>query len=86
MLLKGKDQEARERIEVARWLAFRIYLMSPYIKPPKAQTVTQYVRFPWEDPTPEEVEKKAPDCTVTEEEKAVLNNIFAQLRKQREET
>ena len=71
-------------MELARWLAFRIYQMNPYIKPPRANTVTQYLRLPWEAPTKEEVEETAASCAVSEEEAAVLNKIFEQLHKDRE--
>ena len=72
-------------MELARWLAFRIYLMNPYIKPPRAKTVTQYARLPWEEPTREEAEIIAEDVRVTDEQAAELNRIFDEIYKRREQ-
>lgn len=72
-------------MEVARWIAFQVYVQNPYIKPPRARKPTEYVRFPWEGPTREEAVQAAHDCRVTPEEVAELNKIFEQLRKEREE-
>ena len=73
-------------MEALRWLAFHIYTQNPYIKPPRATTAQDYVRFPWEEPKAEEVQQKVAACTVTAEEAAMLNKIFADLHKQREES
>jgi len=66
-------------MEVARWVCFHIYAQNPYIRPPRAQTLTSYCRFPWEQVTKEEAEEAARRCTVTEEEAAKLNEIFASI-------
>lgn len=73
-------------MEVARWIVFHVYSQNPYIKPPRAKTPQAYLRFPWETPTQAEVEQAAQDYTVSEAEAAELDRIFAELRKQREET
>ena len=86
LLREGKDAEGRERMEVARWIAFHIYTQNPYIKPPRASSVKAYCTFPWEAPAEaEEAAAAAARCHVSEEEKAQLNSIFAQLHNQREE-
>lgn len=86
LLVEGKAEEARARMEELRWLAFRIYKQNPYILPPRAQTAQEFFRFPWEEPKAEEVQQKVAACTVTEDEAAILNKIFADLHKQREES
>lgn len=73
--LEGHEKEVRERMEVARWSCFMIYCQNPYIKPPKAQTVISYYRFPWENEDLDgEVTKE--NCHVSEEEQAKLDKIF----------
>jgi len=72
-------------MEVARWICFHIYSQNPYIKPPRAKTPTSYLRLPWEVPDKEEAEKKAQECTVAPWEVDKLNEIFAQMRKSKEE-
>lgn len=86
LLLDGKEKEARVRMEELRWLAFHIYAMNPYIKPPRAHTAQDYVRFPWEAPKVEDVQQKKAACAVSQEEAELLNKIFADLHKQREES
>lgn len=79
MLRDGKDEEWKERMELARWVCFRIYMMNPYIKPPKAQTERAYIRFPWEEMTPDEANAMKDSCHVTEEEQADLDKIFKEV-------
>ena len=86
LLVKGKDAELRERMELARWTVFHIYSQNPYIKPPRAKTPQAYLSFPWETPTEAEVEQAAQSCHVSEAEAAELDRIFAELRRQREES
>lgn len=81
---KGLERELQEKMEVARWIAFQIYMQNPYIKPPRAKSPQSYLRLPWEEPTEDEVEQAATDCQVSDAEAAVLDRIFAELRKQRE--
>ena len=79
MLREGKDEEWKERMELARWTCFQLYLQNPYIKPPKAQTPRQYIRFPWEEMTAEEANAMKESCHVTEEEQAELDKIFKEV-------
>lgn len=83
LLVEGKDAQERERYELARWLAYRIYAQNPYIKPPKAGSVKAYFRFPWEEPTEEEATQAAKDCKVSKEEAAILDRIFEEIEKKR---
>lgn len=77
LLLEGHEQELRERMEVARWICFHIYAQNPYIKEPKARTLTSYVRFPWEEKiSEEEQERILQGCQVSPEEQAELDRIF----------
>ena len=80
MLAKGKEDDWRERMELARWICFHVYAQNPYIKPPRAQTPVSYCRFPWEEVTEDEAKEAARRCTVTEEEAAKLNEIFENLK------
>lgn len=66
-------------MELARWVCFRLYEINPYIKPPKAKTPRQYVRFPWEEMTAEEANAMRDSCHVTEEEQAELDRIFKEV-------
>jgi hypothetical protein len=61
---------------IARWIAFRIYEMNPYIKPPRSYTEKSYCRFGWEEITEEEAKEAAGRCTVSDEEQDKLNEIF----------
>ena len=79
MLADGHDEAMRERMEVARWICFNIYAMNPYIKGAKARTPRQYIRFPWEEMTAEEVNAMRESCHVTEEEQAELDSIFKEV-------
>ena len=79
MLREGKNEEWRERMETARWICFNIYAQNPYIKPPKAQTPSAYIRFPWEEMTPEEANAMRESCHVSEEEQAELDKIFKEV-------
>lgn len=79
MLAEGHNERVRERLELARWICFHIYLQNPYIKPPKAQTAQAYVRFPWEAMTAEEANAKREQCYITEEEQAELDRIFKEV-------
>jgi len=76
LLLEGFEAQQRERWELARWICFNIYCQNPYIKPPKAQTVQAYIRFPWEQMTAEEANAMKERCHVTPEEQAELDKIF----------
>ena len=84
LLAKGVERGLQERMEIARWIVFHIYSQNPYIKPPRAKSPQSYLRFPWEEPTEDEVEQVATDCRVSEAEAAILDKIFAELEKQRE--
>lgn len=79
MLQEEKGREAQERMEVARWICFKIYQQNPYIKPPKAQTPQSYNRFHWEGMNPEEVNARKESCHVTPEEQAELDRIFNEI-------
>lgn len=80
-LKEGKEQELQERYEIARWICFNILTMTPYIKPhKKPKTLTSYVRFPWERPTEEEYERMKGLCGVTEEQAAILNKMFEEIK------
>lgn len=79
MLWKGKDDEMKERMELARWICFHIYAQNPYVKPPKPQTPRQYIRFPWEEMTAEEANAMKDKCHVTKEEQAELDRIFKEV-------
>lgn len=79
MLQEGKSEEWKERMEVARWMCFNIYSLSPYIKGMKARTPRQYIRFPWEEMTPEEANAMKDRCHVTPEEQAELDKIFKEV-------
>jgi len=79
MLREGKDEDARERMELARWLAFRMYEMNPYIKGARARTPRDYIRFPWEQMTAEEANAMQERCHVTPEEQAELDRIFKEV-------
>lgn len=72
-------------MELARWLAFRIYEQNPYIKPPKAKTPQQYLRFDWEKPDEAEATRIADSVRVTEAQADELNRIFDELHKKREQ-
>lgn len=84
LLVRGHEQELQEKMEVARWIAFRIYCQNPYIRPPRAETVRSYLRFPWEAPAEDEVRNRAAGCAVSTDEAAELDRIFAELRKKKE--
>ena len=79
MLVKGREDEWKERMEVARWICYHIYAQNPYIKPPRAMSQQAYCRFPWEEVTKEEAEEAARRCIVTDEEAEKLNQIFESL-------
>lgn len=79
MLHDGHDEAVKERMEIARWICFRIYAQNPYIKPPKALTPRAYLRFPWEEMTPEEANAMKDRCHVTPEEQAELDRIFKEV-------
>lgn len=66
-------------MEELRWLAFHMYQMNPYIKPPRATTARAWCRFPWEEMTPEEANQMKDSCHVTEEEQAELDKIFKEV-------
>ena len=66
-------------MEVARWTCVTICAMNPYIKGAKARTPRQYIRFPWEEMTAEEVNAMRESCHVTEEEQAELDRIFKEV-------
>ena len=85
MLTEGKVAEGRERMELARWIAFRIYQMNPWIKPPRAVTEKSYCRFGWEEITEEEAKEAAARCQVSEEEQDKLNEIFDRIMGDREQ-
>ena len=76
LLVEGHNEAFRERMELARWVCFRIYAMNPYIKPPRSYTEKSYCRFGWEETTEEEAKEAAARCQVTEEEQRILNEIF----------
>ena len=76
MLLDGAEQRRRERLEVARWICFHLYLMNPYIKGTKAHNPRSYIRFPWEEITEDEIEKLREKSHVTPEEQAELDRVF----------
>lgn len=79
LLLEGKNKEAQERMELARWVCFNIYAMNPYIKGLKARTPRQYIRLPWEELTAEEANAMQASCHVTPEEQAELDRIFKEV-------
>lgn len=79
LLLEGFEARQRERWELARWVCFNIYSQNPYIKPPKAQTVQAYIRFPWEKMSAEEANAMKESCHVTPEEQAELDKIFKEV-------
>lgn len=85
MLADGKVAEDREKMERARWIAFRIYEMNPYIKPPRAYTEKSYCRFGWEEITEEDAKQAADRCQVSEEENEKLNEIFDRIMREREQ-
>jgi len=66
-------------MEELRWLAFQMYAMNPYIKPPRAMTARAWCRFPWEEMTAEEANAMKDSCHVTEEEQAELDKIFKEV-------
>ena len=67
-------------MELARWLAFRMYEMNPHIKPGmRARTARAYYRFPWEEMTAEEANAMQASCHVTPEEQAELDRIFKEV-------
>lgn len=76
MLAKGKEEDWRERMELARWICYHIYAQNPYIKPPRALNQQAYCRFPWEEVTEDEAKEAARRCVVTPEEAEKLNAIF----------
>ena len=84
LLREGKEQERKDRYELARWIAFHIYSQNPYIKPPRAHTAQSCCRFPWEETTEEEAREAAERCRVTPEEEAKLNEIFEKIMNQRQ--
>ncbi len=80
MLFERNEEQARERMELARWICFRIYEMNPYIKKGlRAKTVQEYHRFPWERMTEEEANAKRESCHVSEQEQVELNRIFKEV-------
>lgn len=79
MLAEGRSEEARERMELARWICFQMYAMNPYVKGMKARTPRQYLRFPWEEMTAEEANAMKDGCHVSEEERAELEKIFREV-------
>lgn len=80
MLREGKEEEWKERMEIARWLAFRMYEINPYIKPgTRARTERAYFRFAWEVMTAEEANAMQASCHVTPEEQAQLDKIFKEV-------
>ena len=76
LLTQGRIEDYREKMTIARWIAFRVYEMNPYIKPPRSYTEKSYCRFGWEEITEEEAKAAAERCIVTEEEQDILNEIF----------
>ena len=82
----GKVREERERMELARWIAFRIYCQNPYVKEPKARTAQSYFRFEWEIEKPKDIEAVREGCKVTKEQQAILDNIIDEtLNKRKQE-
>lgn len=80
MLVEGHNEQAREHMELARWICFKIYEMNPYIKSGlRAKTIQAYHRFPWERLTEEEANAMRESCHVSEQEQAELNRIFKEV-------
>ncbi len=79
MLREGKDEEWKERMELARWICFQMYSINPYVKGMKARTPRQYERFPWEEMTAEEANAMKDSCHVSEEEQAELDRIIKEV-------
>ena len=76
LLAEGRNEVYKERMLLARWIAFRIYEMNPYIKPPRAVTEKSYCRFGWEVVSEQEALEAAARCQVSEEVQNILNEIF----------
>jgi hypothetical protein len=75
MRRQGKEEELRERLEIARWQMFLAMQMHPYIKPQKkAKTPHEWIAFAWdkedERPIPEDAGK------VTQEEKDAFKRLY----------
>ena len=67
-------------MDLARWLAFRMYEMNPHIKKGmRARTPRDYYRFPWEQMTAEEANAMKESCHVSEQEQAELEKIFKEV-------
>lgn len=75
--VKGAEQEAQERWNVARWICWQNMLLSPYVKKHNKPSSPQgYCRFPWEQSSDEELAQKAREFRITDEETAELNRII----------
>lgn len=75
MRRKGKDEEQKERWEIARWQMFIEMQMHPYIKShQKAKTPQSWIAFPWD----KENERSIPEDAgkVTQEEKDAFKNLY----------
>lgn len=81
MRKKGKDEEVKERWEIARWQMFIAHTMHPYIKPEKkARTPQKFAPFGWD----EEYERPIPENAgvITEQEQKVLTELFSKFKDQ----
>lgn len=77
MRLQGKDEDAKERWTIARWMMWQEMLLSPNIKAfNKPKTPQAFCRFPWEESTEEELKRKVEEYRITPEQEAELNRIM----------
>lgn len=74
--LEGWERAKRAKYELLRWEAWR--LMAPYYKKGQAPTTPQdYLRFPWEEPTEEEIASHKDDSNLTQGQVDELNRLVA---------
>lgn len=68
----------QERWEIARWMAWQNALPN-FERARRPRTPQAYWRFPWEQPSEDELREKAEQYRVSAEEAAELNRIFAEI-------
>ena len=74
---KGAEEEQHERWELARWLAWHSYNLSPFLKAHnRPKTPKDLTTFPWEGPTKKQKRITRKDARVTDAERAALDAIM----------
>lgn len=75
--LKGWDEQMRSKWTLARWQCYQVIHWDPMLKnAARPKKPTDICKFPWEQETPEELQRKAEEYKITPEQEAELNKII----------